>query len=303
VNDRGNQRIQRFDSDGSFLNRWGESGTSEGQFFDQAGVAVDSAGNFYVADALNQRIQKFNSAGTFLLMWGWGVQDGSSVFQTCASGCQAGINGTGDGQFDQPWGVAVDNSGNIYVADLNNHRVQKFDSSINFVTKWGIQGGNPGQLFYPTSVAIDSDGDVYVTDGQRRVQKFNSLGTFLYQWGSPGTGEGQFNVVSGVAIDAAGDVYVSDWDNHRIQKFDNLGNFLFMWGWGVEDGSSTFQTCTSGCQEGLAGAGDGQFDRAADVAVDAAGNVYVIDQNNHRVLKFGPALEYFIGEVHPSDGR
>jgi DNA-binding beta-propeller fold protein YncE len=142
-----------------------------------------------------------------------------------------------------------------------------------------------------------------VTDGQRRVQKFNSLGTFLYQWGSHGTDEGQFNSISGLAIDAADDVYVSDRDNHRIQKFDNLGSFLFMWGWGVEDGSSAFQTCTSGCQEGLAGSGDGQFDRAAGVAVDAAGNVYVVDQNNHRVQKFGPALEYFVGEEEPPPGR
>ena len=86
--------------------KWGSTGTEDGQFKNPLGVAVDSSGNIYVADADNYRIQKFTSDGGFITKWG--------------------SNGTGDGQFHEPIGVAVDSSGNIYVADSGNDRIQKF---------------------------------------------------------------------------------------------------------------------------------------------------------------------------------
>src|SRR6185295_11539193 len=137
VADSGNNRIQKFDSSGSFLAKWGSFGSGDGQFNSPRGIATDSSGNVYVADSANSRIQKFDSSGSFQSTWGWGVLDGSSAFQICTSSCQAGLGGSGDGQFNVPERLATDPSGNIYVADHNSNRIQKFDSSGNFLRMWG----------------------------------------------------------------------------------------------------------------------------------------------------------------------
>jgi sugar lactone lactonase YvrE len=199
-----------------------------------------------------------------------------------------GSNGTADGQFNSPQGVATDAAGNVYVADVVNHRIQKFSSDGNFLTKWGSFGTGDGQFNRPVGVATDPAGNVYVADSfNARIQKFTSDGTFLTKWGSLGPGEGQFDDPVGVATDAAGNVYVADDDNnHRIQKFAADGTFLRMYGWGVDTGASGFETCTSGCEAGTPGSGDGQFSSPQDVATDPAGNVYVADTFNHRIQKF-----------------
>ena len=92
---------------------------------------------------------------------------------------------TGDGQFASPHGIAVDGSGNVYLADVENNRVQKFTSSGQFLTKWGSHGRGDGQFESPFSIAVDDSGNIYVTDsGDAQVQKFSSSGTFLDQVGN-----------------------------------------------------------------------------------------------------------------------
>ena len=84
-----------------------------------------------------------------------------------------GSFGTGDGEFERPDGIAVDSSGNVFVADTENHRIQKFDSNGNFITKWGSSGTGDGEFDWPDGVAVDSSGDVFVADsGNNRIQKF-----------------------------------------------------------------------------------------------------------------------------------
>ena len=132
---------------------------------------------------------------------------------------QWGTFGSGNGQFDVPAGVATDAAGNVYVADLDNDRIQKFASTGTYITQWGTRGTGDGQFDRPYGVATDAAGNVYVADGfNHRIQKFTSGGTYLTQWDSSGTGNGQF-VPSGVATDAAGDLYVLESVNNRIQKF------------------------------------------------------------------------------------
>ena len=130
-----------------------------------------------------------------------------------------GTFGSDDGQFITPQGVAVDSYGNVYVADWNNDRIQKFDSSGNFLLKWGSFGSGNGEFFGVDGVAVDSSDNVYVSDGNDRIQKFDSNGSFLLEWGTFGSGDGQFDSPEGVAVDGSGNIYVADTDNHRIQKF------------------------------------------------------------------------------------
>ena len=196
----GNHRIQKFDSDGTFLLKWGSYGSGDGQFNSTTNVAVDPSDYVYVADRGNNRIQKFSSDGTFLLKWG-------SI-------------GSGDGHFVYPAAIAVDSSGNVFVADTDNHRIQKFSSDGIFIAKWGSYGSGDGQFKYPRGIAVDSSGNVFVSDRyNHRVQKFSSAGTFLTTWGTEGTGDGQFEYPYGVTVSNSGSVYVADTENNRIQKF------------------------------------------------------------------------------------
>jgi DNA-binding beta-propeller fold protein YncE len=107
-----------------------------------------------------------------------------------------------------------------------------------------------------------------------------------------GEGSGQCHLPIGIAVSAkSGHVYVADQSNNRIDEFSAFGEFVDAWGWGVKDGTAALQTCTSACREGLAGAGSGQFGTGAQgVALDSAGDVYVVDRSNHRVEKFNPGV-------------
>jgi len=202
-------RIQKFTGDGTFLTAWGSPGVGAGQFVDPQAVAVDGAGNVFVADAGADRIQKFTNGGTFLTAWG--------------------SSGAGDGQFSGPAGVAVDANGNVFVADGLNNRIQKFTNTGTFLTKWGSLGTADGQFAIPVAVAVDGSLNVFVVDHfNNRIQKFTNTGTFLTKWGSLGLGAGQFSDNEGVTVDANGNVFVADVD--RIQKFTNDGTFVTEWG-------------------------------------------------------------------------
>jgi hypothetical protein len=108
-----------------------------------------------VVDLVNNRVQKFTSTGTFIAKWG--------------------TSGASDGQFSSPQGIAVDSSGNVYVADSGNNRIQKFTSTGTFIEACGTSGTGDGEFSSPSGVAVDSAGNMYVADaGNDRVQKFGS---------------------------------------------------------------------------------------------------------------------------------
>ncbi|MFY9797655.1 MAG: pentapeptide repeat-containing protein [Candidatus Nitrosopolaris sp.] len=144
VADEGNNRVQKFDSNGNFIATWGTSGSGNGQFNDPVDVAVDSSGSLYVANKGNNCIQKFDSNGTFITSWG--------------------NSGSDHGQLSEPVGVTVDHIGNVYVTDPGNNRIQKFSSNGNFIAAWGTLGSSNGQFNDPGGVATDHIGNVYVAD-------------------------------------------------------------------------------------------------------------------------------------------
>ena len=148
--------ICKFNQAGVFIKRW-NSGTQI-QLWPNGVAADNNSGIIYVSDQNVNAVQKYTNAGVYIMQWGnWG------------SGCAK----TGDGYFNGPAGIAVDSSGFVYVADFGNNRIQKFDSSGNYITQWGSAGAGNGQFNGPIGVAVDSLGAVYVADsGNNRIQKF-----------------------------------------------------------------------------------------------------------------------------------
>jgi hypothetical protein len=298
----GNNRIQKFTNDGSFITTWGSTGSDNGQFIGAQGVAVDTNGNVFVADGGNDRVQKFTNDGAFLTTWGsYGPGDGQfggngpagvavaadgnvyAVNQAPTSsslGAQAEKftnNGAYIGTFGKPGakrgellfnvGLAVDGAGDVYVVEELGGRIDKYNSMGDLLTIWGSIGSGDGQFYVPTGVAVDANGNVFVADSfNSRVQKFTSRGAFTSAWGSYGTGDGQFGAPVGVAVDSHGHVFVTDIFNDNVQEFTNDGTFVMSWG--------------------SYGTGDGQFNTPWGVAVDADGNVFVVDSGNDRIQKF-----------------
>jgi DNA-binding beta-propeller fold protein YncE len=288
----------------AFQRMWGTRGLGDGQFLDPIGVAVDSSENVFVADFGNHRIQKF------LLQ----SPCPTGTTQIVAGVCfvtKWGTEGLGDGQFDLPTSVALDSSGNLFVGDFRNDRIQMFKfanpcppgttqivAGVCFVTKWGTEGSGNGQFDGPRGVAIDSLGNIFVADSQNdRIQEFVLLRPpcppgmtqivagvcFVTQWGFQGSGIGQFREPSGVAIDDSSGrkhLYVADLGNDRIQMFELA----------LPCPPGTTQIVAGVCfvtQWGTLGSGIGQFLWGPfHVAVDSSGNVFANDAGNHRIQKF-----------------
>jgi DNA-binding beta-propeller fold protein YncE len=280
VADRLNNRIQKFNSQGQFLARWGRNGgdgtrgSGNGEFRGPRGVTTDLSGGVWVADSGNNRIQKFDSSGRFIARLGRNRGDGT--------------RGIGNGEFNDPRGLATDAQGNLYVADHGNNRIQKLFRNGAFLARFGRNGGGGtrglgnGEFNNPRGVAVDRGGNIYVADkNNNRIQKLDAAGRFLTTWGrnggdgSSGTGNGEFRAPYSVSVDRSGIVYVADTANNRVQAFTANGAFLFRFGRNGGDGS--------------AGSAPGEFRAPYGVAADCRGNVYVSDEDNSRIQKFGDA--------------
>ena len=166
--------------------------------------------------------------------------------------------GSAQGEFKFPSGVAVDQGGNVYVADQLNHRIQKFTAAGEFVDDWGGLGSGDGEFIRPIGVAVDSSGIVYVTDsGNHRVQRFSSSGVFLGAWGSPWGTSGaapSFHTPTSIAVDASGNLLVVDTGTYLVHKVTPDGTELAALG---------------------QGAGESRLRLPVSVAADGTGDVYV----------------------------
>ena len=189
-------------------------------------------------------------------------------------------------EFRYPTGIAVDPSGNVYVADAMGVAIQKFNASGARLGEWNWMGSDDGEFENAYAVAVDSKGNVFVLDGGNyRVQKFDSSGKFLWKCGEKGYREGQFYFPHGIAVDSSGNVFVAETERDKVLKFDSSGNFVMEWG--------------------SSGSGDGQFDSPHGVAVDAEGNVLVADSDNDRIQKYDSQGKFVMqwGERGSGDGE
>jgi sugar lactone lactonase YvrE len=183
-------------------------------------IVQNSEGLIYVADTQNHRIRVYESDGTLV--------------------DTIGSHGSGEGEFYEPRGMAVDDDDNLYVADTWNARVVKLDAEGEWITSWGTgtedmgdgrvatmtgadeegNQANPLGFFGPRSLAIDDEGRIYIADtGNRRIVVTDDTGEFLYQWGQAGSAPGSFNEPTTVEISESGILYVADSWNGRVQVF------------------------------------------------------------------------------------
>jgi DNA-binding beta-propeller fold protein YncE len=176
--------ISVFDSSGKFLQKWGKTGSGDGELLRPAGIAVEKNGNVIVVDSGNNRLQVFTPEGKFI--------------------GKCGGPGKGPGEFNQPWGITLDKDGNIYVADWKNHRIQKLTSA----GKCLMTIGSYGAVQEPEGAYAVTIFGPYVKGDSEKA-------------GYPRTD--QFNHPTDVAVDSDGDIYVSDWGNHRVCVFDSEG--------------------------------------------------------------------------------
>jgi uncharacterized protein (TIGR03437 family) len=249
------------------------------------GLAMDSAGNAYIADIVSSRILKVNTAGTISVFAGNGaitfVGDGGPA--TSAS-------------FFNPSAVAADSAGNVYIADTTNNRVRKVNTSGIISTVAGngsptfTGDGGPATsaaLFSPLAVAVDSTGNLFIADsGNSRIRKVNPAGIISTVAGSflPGfSGDGgaatsaSFLLPGGIGVDTAGNLFIADIGNNRIRKVNTAGIISTVAGNGTKGFSGDGGPAT--------GASLNLFSAHAGLAIDSAGNLYIPDVANHRVRR------------------
>ncbi len=291
IADTAGHRIRRVDASTSNISTFAGTGTA-GNTGDGAaatsallsspsGVAVDASGNVYIADSGNNRVRRVDTSGNIAAFAGTGTagNTGDGAAATSAT-------------LDTPIGVAVDASGNVYIADTDNRRVRRVDTSGNIAAFAGTgTAGNTGDggaatsatLTGPRGVAADASGNVYIADTShhrvRRVNTSGNIAAFAGTGTSGNTGDGAAATSAtlsnprGVAVDSAGNVYIADTGNHRIRKVDTSGNIANV----------------AGASAGFSGDGGAALSAALDrpygVAVDSSGNLFVADRGNHRVRK------------------
>ena len=178
-------------------------------------------------------------------------------------------------------GVALDQDGNVYVADEWQCRVAVFDADGNALRGFGHKGEGEGEMNGPAGMAFDSDDNLWIVNAfNSRIQKFSKDGEYLGGFGSKGHGEADLEMPYGIEIDANDDIYIADWGNHRVQKFSQGGTLL-----------RTFSHTVNG-KEAL--------NFPTDVSVDNDGDVYVVDCMNDRVVIYdteGRPLTYLEGDA------
>ncbi|HEY7831146.1 MAG TPA: hypothetical protein VIC06_11340 [Solirubrobacteraceae bacterium] len=207
---------------------FGSAGSEAGQvsLASNSGVAVNATTHdVYVADTGNARVDQFSATGTFIRAWGWGVADGLPAFETCTLACQAGIQGSGAGQFTSPAFVAVDNSGgasagDVYVGDSANKTVAKFSATGAYVsTNDGASATAPvaGPFGELAGITIDGSGDLWAYDTTGDMFEFTQSGAFVTDWNS-----GRGVIPNGIDADPAGNLYVLT-GGGSVEQFSSSG--------------------------------------------------------------------------------
>lgn len=248
-----------------------------------SGVAVDGSGNLFIADVNNSRVRKVNTSGIITTVAG----NGSSTY--------SGDGGPATNAGMNAWGVAVDNSGNLFIADHSNNRIRKVDTNGIITTVAGDAGrGYSGDgvqatstaLDFPPDVVVDSVGNLFIADlDNHRVRKVNTNGIITTVAGNgslANTGDGgpatnaSLCYPAGVALDGLGKLFIADFYTNHVRVVNTSGVITNLAGIGPAGFSGDGGPATNAELNGCTG-----------VAVDNSGNVYIADANNQRIRKVG----------------
>ena len=295
IADTSNHRIRKVDASGIIVTVAGSeiagfSGdgglATSARLNAPTGVAVDRAGNLYIADTYNNRIRKVNTAG---------------IITTAAGNGEARFSGdnivaTGTSLF-APFGLAVDRAGDLYIADTSNQRIRKVSAAgvITTVAGNGIEGfsGDGGaavraSLDFPTGVVVDDAGNLLITDqSNHRIRKVNTAGIIStiagngsdnFSGDDAAATKASLNLPVGAAVDAVGNLYIADSSNHRIRTVNSAGIIMTVAGNGIGGFSGDGGAAVSASLSSPGG-----------VAEDAAGNLYIADTLNNRIRKVNAA--------------
>ncbi|MYC96742.1 MAG: TIGR03663 family protein [Caldilineaceae bacterium SB0661_bin_32] len=285
-------------------------------------IAIGADGLRYILDTGNNRVVVLNADGSFRLAFGSTCFLAEGESGDCIDPDGAGPLDVGDGQFREPWGIAVDAGGTIFVADTWNGRIQAFDSEGNFLRKWGAfsivteENRDPYALFGPRGLAVTPAGNLLVADtGNKRILEFSPVGEFIRQIGGGGIILGHFEEPVDIAIHPpTGNVLVSDAWNRRIQVLS--ADFVPLYEWLIP----TWESQDIWDKPYIAAAADGtvyatdpqfaqvyvissggvvqssfgrygedlnRFAKPTGIAIDPlTGEILVADADNHRVLVF-----------------
>jgi len=209
----------------------------------------------------------------------------------------------GDEPLSPPSGLTTAPSGDLIVADDFNHRIQIYDSEGNLKTTFGKKGTLEGEFMYPKGVALDPAGNIYVADSwNHRVQKFDSEGNFQSSWGKYGRDKGQLNEPYDIWVEPSGNLLVVERSNHRIQIFRSDGVSL---GWVGSRATILEEKLAYIYETSLEMFSPPVFEFPTSIARDEAGNYYVADSGNHRVVKFNREWkqQHVFGEKGKEAGR
>jgi sugar lactone lactonase YvrE len=267
-------KITKIDSSGNstIIYAGGVSGTNASFNF-PADIVPDGTGNLYVTDKNNNRIRKIDSNNNITTFAGTGpLFDG---------------NGT-NASFNEPLGITIDNSGNLFVADSSNNKIRKIDSSGNVTTFAGTGTFNDGsrsnaRFSFPEAITKDNEGNIYIADtGNHRIRKMDTAGNVTTIAGSfnggfsDGNGSNaSFSLPLGIVRDSHGSLFVTDYQNNAIRKITPDGEVTTFAGSGSpgnDNGNGT----------------DASFDSPTGIAIDPQDNLYVTDSINYLIRKITP---------------
>ena len=202
VADTNNNRIQILDFNGNYVTQFGSLGSGYREFNSPAGISINST-HIFIADRGNHRVQIWDNNGIAISEFGSGSDPRGS---------------TADGEFTSPSAI-ITNDTHLFVVDQDNHRVQIFDDSGNYVAKFGSQGTADGEFSFPTGITTNSTHLFVVDTENHRIQIFDINGVYVSQIGESGTGNGQFNSPRGITTNST-HLFIVDTGNNRLQVFE-----------------------------------------------------------------------------------
>ncbi|MCH2178835.1 MAG: hypothetical protein MK106_08530 [Mariniblastus sp.] len=284
-------------TDPNAIQSWGRRGLGDGRFQKPRAVTIDANQQLYVVD-MTGRIQVFDTTGTLLRQWrtpavkngkpcGLSMSNDQKLIVSdthyhrvlfyeldgtlIESRTIGGQHGRGPEEFGFVTDTVQDSEGNYYVAEYGDYdRIQKFNSTGEYLYEWGGHGSKVGEFLRPQGLAIDANDHLWVADASNhRIQVFDATGEspkIMHVFGEPGKASGQLNYPYDLFFDGKGHVFVCEFGNHRIQKFTLAGSPLGTWG--------------------KPGRKLGELHQPWGMCQDAKGMIHVLDSYNHRVQQF-----------------